>query len=66
MPLIEIHLLAGRSKDQKKALLEAVTRAVQESINAPLETIRVWIQEIPKDEFMTAGRLASEKESLKR
>ncbi len=61
MPLIEIHLLEGRSKEQKKALLEAVTRAVQESIQAPLETIRVWIQEIPLDEFMTAGVLASEK-----
>ncbi|MCR4409804.1 MAG: 2-hydroxymuconate tautomerase [Candidatus Saccharicenans sp.] len=61
MPLVEIHLLEGRTKEQKKALLEAVTRAVQESIQAPLETIRVWIQEMPLDEFMTAGVLASEK-----
>ncbi|NPV83756.1 MAG: 2-hydroxymuconate tautomerase family protein [Candidatus Aminicenantes bacterium] len=61
MPLVEIHLLEGRTKAQKKALLEAVTRAVQESIQAPLETIRVWIQEMPLDEFMTAGVLASEK-----
>ncbi len=61
MPLVEIHLLEGRTKEQKKALLEAVTRAVQESIQAPPETIRVWIQEIPPDEFMTAGVLASEK-----
>ncbi|MGQ9801132.1 MAG: 2-hydroxymuconate tautomerase [Candidatus Saccharicenans sp.] len=61
MPLVEIHLLKGRTKEQKKALLEAVTRAVQESIQAPLETIRVWIQEMPADEFMTAGILASDK-----
>lgn len=61
MPLVEIHLLEGRTKEQKRALLEAVTRAVQESIQAPLETIRVWIQEVPPDEFMTAGVLASEK-----
>lgn len=61
MPLVAIHLLKGRSKEQKKALLEAVTRAVEESIQAPLETIRVWIQEIPPDEFMTAGTLSSEK-----
>ncbi len=61
MPLIEIHLLEGRNKEQKKQLLEAVTRAVHESLGAPLETIRVWIQEIPADEFMTAGVLASEK-----
>lgn len=61
MPLIEIRLLQGRTKEQKKALLEAVTRAVQESVNAPLEAIRVWIQEFPPDEYMVAGTLASEK-----
>ncbi|HEK84916.1 MAG: 2-hydroxymuconate tautomerase [Candidatus Saccharicenans sp.] len=61
MPLIEIHLLEGRTKEQKKALLEAVTRAVHESIGAPLESIRVWIQEFPQDEYMMAGVLASGK-----
>jgi len=66
MPLVEIHLLKGRTKKQKKALLEAVTRAVQESLNIPLETVRVWIQEIPPDEFMRGGRLASEKTRKKK
>jgi 4-oxalocrotonate tautomerase len=66
MPLVEIHLLEGRTKEQKKALLEAVTRAIQESLGTPLETIRVWVQEIPKDEFMTAGILASEKEKMRK
>ncbi|MBC7361032.1 MAG: 2-hydroxymuconate tautomerase family protein [Candidatus Aminicenantes bacterium] len=66
MPLIEIHLLEGRTKEQKKALLEAVTKAVHESINAPLETIRVWIQEFPLDEYMVAGVLASEKNKGKK
>ncbi len=65
MPLIEIHLLQGRTKEQKKALLEAVTRAVQESIQASPETIRVWIQEFPPDEFMVAGILASERNKKK-
>lgn len=65
MPLIEIHLLQGRTKEQKKALLEAVTKAVHESINAPLETIRVWIQEFPPDEYMVAGVLYAEKDKGK-
>jgi 4-oxalocrotonate tautomerase len=58
MPLIEIHLLEGRSDEQKKALLTAVTQAVHDSIGAPLESIRVWIQEMPPKEFMAAGVLA--------
>ncbi|MGA2363331.1 MAG: 2-hydroxymuconate tautomerase [Candidatus Aminicenantales bacterium] len=61
MPLIEIHLLEGRTDEQKKALLAAVTRAVHESINAPLETIRVWVQEFSSKEYMAAGLLAAEK-----
>jgi len=66
MPLVEIHLLEGRTKEQKKALLEAVTAAVHQSIQAPLDSIRVWIQEFPSDEFMSAGILASEKKQVKK
>jgi 4-oxalocrotonate tautomerase len=61
MPLIEIHLLEGRTDEQKKALLASVTRAVQESIGAPVETIRVWVQEISPKEYMAAGILAADK-----
>ncbi len=61
MPLVEIHLLEGRTNEQKKALLSAVTGAVHESIGAPLETIRVWVQEFSPTEYMAAGVLAAEK-----
>ena len=60
MPLIEIHLLTGRTDEQKKALLSAVTSAVHESIGAPLETIRVWVQEFPPTGYMAAGILAAD------
>jgi len=61
MPLIEIHMLEGRTDEQKKALLTAVTRAVQESIGAPVESIRVWVQEFSPKEYMAAGVLAADK-----
>ena len=61
MPLIEIHLLEGRTDEQKKALLTSVTRAVQESIGAPIESIRVWVQEFSPKEYMAAGVLAADK-----
>lgn len=62
MPLIEIHLLEGRTDDQKKNLLAAVTSAVHESIGAPLPSIRVWIQEMSPKEYMAAGELASDRQ----
>jgi len=61
MPLVEIHLIEGRTDEQKKALLTAVTRAVHDSIGAPLETIRVWVQEFSPKEYMAAGVLAADK-----
>jgi 4-oxalocrotonate tautomerase len=59
MPLIEIHLLEGRTDRQKEELLTAVTRAVHGSIGAPLPTIRVWIQEFSSREYMAGGQLAA-------
>ena len=61
MPLIEIHLLRGRTPEEKKKLLGAVTRAVRAALDAPLPSIRVWIHEMPPDEYMVAGELASER-----
>jgi len=61
MPLVEIHLLEGRTDDQKKALLTAVTAAVHDSIGAPLESIRVWVQEFTPSEYMIAGVLAADR-----
>jgi 4-oxalocrotonate tautomerase len=61
MPLIEIHLLEGRTDEQKKVLLSSVTKAVHESIGAPLESIRVWVQEFSPREYMIAGVLAADR-----
>ena len=61
MPLIEIHLVEGRSAEDKKKLLASVTHAVQEAIGAPLPSIRVWIQELPGEDYMAAGVLASDR-----
>ena len=65
MPLIEIHLLEGRTEEQKKALLTSVTRAVHESIGSPLESIRVWVQEFSPTEYMIAGVLAADRQGAK-
>jgi 4-oxalocrotonate tautomerase len=63
MPLIEVHLLEGRTDEQKEKLLAAVTAAVHESIGAPLPTIRVWIQEFSPKEYMAGGELAARRKA---
>ena len=61
MPLVEIHLLEGRTAEQKKKLLASVTEAVHESLGASLASIRVWIQEFSDEEYMAAGELAADR-----
>ena len=64
MPLVEIHLLEGRTDDQKKALLRAVTAAVHDSVGAPLESIRVWIPEFPPTGIHVRRRLGRGPEEI--
>jgi len=65
MPLVQIHLLEGRTAEQKKNLLASVTSAVHEAIGAPLQSIRVWIDEFPAEDYMAAGVMASERKKAK-
>jgi 4-oxalocrotonate tautomerase len=61
MPLIEVHLARGRTAQQKRALMKAITEAVQRSIDAPLPSIRVWLHEFEPDEFMAAGEVLADR-----
>jgi 4-oxalocrotonate tautomerase len=61
MPLVQVHLAEGRTPEQKRALLEGITRTVQDTLGSPLESIRVWIDEFPATDYMAAGELLADK-----
>jgi 4-oxalocrotonate tautomerase len=61
MPLVQVFLASGRTDEQKKALLEAITDAVHSSIGAPVESVRVWITEVPPTEWMAGGVLLADR-----
>lgn len=61
MPVISVTLARGRTPEQKRALLEAMTSAVHESIGAALPSIRVWINEVDPAEFMVGGETLAER-----
>lgn len=62
MPLVNIHMAEGRTPEQKRALLQAITDAVVEHLGAPLDSVRVWIDEFPATDYMTAGELLADKQ----
>lgn len=57
MPILTIKIPAGHSSDQKTALLNGLTDAVLKSLNAPLHTIRISIDEVPPENTIVAGVL---------
>ncbi|HEX6056446.1 MAG TPA: 2-hydroxymuconate tautomerase [Intrasporangium sp.] len=51
MPFIEITLVEGRSPEQLRSLISNVTRAAVESVDAPIESVRVVLREVPPTHF---------------
>jgi 4-oxalocrotonate tautomerase family enzyme len=60
MPIIQCDIREGRSPEQKRALAEAITRAVHETIDAPVEYIYVLIRETPGSHHVKGGRALPE------
>jgi 4-oxalocrotonate tautomerase len=48
-------MLEGRTDEQKEALIVEITEAMVRSISAPRESIRVMINEMPKQHFGIGG-----------
>ncbi|MDP3173369.1 MAG: 2-hydroxymuconate tautomerase [Phenylobacterium sp.] len=60
MPVAIVNLIEGRSVEKKKAMIIAVTKAISESLDAPVESIRVIIQEVPSTDWGIAGKTAKD------
>ncbi len=58
MPIAQIHLLEGRSDEQKEALIEEVTSAIMKTLDAPQQSVRVILTEMPKQHFGIGGQSA--------
>lgn len=56
MPLAHVHIVEGRTEEQRRAVIEKVTDALQEALGAPRESIRVLIQEVPKAHWGIGGK----------
>lgn len=55
MPFAQINILEGRSEEQKRAVIEKVTQALVEALDAPQQAVRVMINEVPKTNWGIGG-----------
>ncbi|HEY8496137.1 MAG TPA: tautomerase family protein [Limnochordales bacterium] len=59
MVMVRVHMLAGRSSEQKAELIARVTAAVAETLSIQPGDVRVLLLEIPPDAWGIAGQPAS-------
>lgn len=58
MPIVLVNMMEGRSDAQKEAVIEEVTAALVRALDAPRESVRVLINELPKQHFGIGGQSA--------
>ncbi|MDQ1003512.1 4-oxalocrotonate tautomerase [Neobacillus niacini] len=61
MPIIQVNILEGRPPEKIKALIENITDTVVETLDAPKQSVRVLVNEMPKSHWGIAGVPASER-----
>ena len=59
MPMIKVEMFSGRSKEQKSALVEALTRAFVETAGGTPESVQIVLTDIDKENWAVAGKLYS-------
>jgi 4-oxalocrotonate tautomerase len=55
MPFAQIYMIEGRTEAQKRAVIEKVTAALVEAVGRTKENVRVWIHDVPKENWGIAG-----------
>lgn len=57
MPIVRIHLLAGRDIETKRKLVKKITEAVTETLGSPPQKVRVVLQDMQHHDYAVAGVL---------
>ena len=65
MPVVIVEMWEGRTDDQKRRLVKAITDAMVEHANAAPDALHVIIHDIPKNCWAKAGLLASDQTEKK-
>lgn len=60
MPIVKIDMWEGRDKETKRMLIQAVSRAMAETLAIPVDRIHIIITDVPKHNWGLKGEQASE------
>ena len=60
MPIIQVHMLEGRTQELKKKLVANMTEAVVKSLGVKPEDVRIILMDMAKSNYSIAGVMKSE------
>jgi 4-oxalocrotonate tautomerase len=60
MPTYHVEMLEGRSLEQKKQLVEAITRISVEILGGQSDSVDILISDIKRENWATGGKLWTE------
>lgn len=60
MPVVQIYMYKGKSKEQKKRLVERIAKDFEEVVNVKPESLHILFHELDKEDWGTRGTLASD------
>lgn len=63
MPIIEMHLLEGRSVEKKRKAVAAMTAALVESLEVRPDQVRILITEHHEEHFSVGGVTAGQRQA---
>jgi 4-oxalocrotonate tautomerase len=61
MPVVIVQMWTGRSREQKRALVRAITDAMVQHAGAKPAHLHVILHEVPKEDWALAGVLGDER-----
>lgn len=60
MPFVNVKMLEGRTHDQKKKLVAAITNALVDICDAKPDSTMVVVEDVPRDHWARGGKFLSE------
>lgn len=63
MPTLRVELMEGRTLEQKKNLVQALTQAVVDTLGSQPESVDILLYDIKRHDWATGGQLWSDKTS---
>lgn len=56
MPLVTISIMQGRPPERIEAMIRSVSAAIAESLDAPIETVRIVVNEMQEHQYGIGGK----------